>query len=72
MVWKNSKLKMTPDKYQAKHEGSWYNWTSGHVDTDDLRRKISKSIEPIYINGCQVFALRFNNGQEWTTKEGWK
>lgn len=63
---------MLPSKYQPKVGDSWYPWVSGNVDTSMLKMKQSHSGQPAYINGCQTYALKTDNGREWNVKEGWK
>lgn len=64
---------MIPSHFKPKFDSSWFPWVKGHVDGDMLRAKV-KSAEgkPTYVNGCEVFALRFENKAEWNVKDGWK
>lgn len=62
---------MAPSHVQHKKDGPWYPWTSGHIDSDQLRAaQVNK--QATYLNGCLTFGLKSVDGQEWTVESGWK
>lgn len=64
---------MLPKEFKHKKEDSrWNQWIAGPVDQTILRMKQRTcGGEPIIVNGVTVYAMRFENGQEWNVKEGW-
>lgn len=63
---------MTPKEFKPRFDGPWRPWINGHVDADMLRLKArSAEGKPTFVNGCEVYALRFENKTEWNVKEGW-
>lgn len=64
---------MIPSKVQHNPEGAWFPWMSGGISSEMFHMKLKEANgKPVYINGCLVFALRFENGQEWNTVSGFK
>lgn len=64
---------MAPTKFQPKLNGPWLPWANGSVDNTQLREKAKAANgQPVFINGCELFALRFENKTEWNVKDGWK
>jgi hypothetical protein len=61
---------MAPTKVMMKGGGPWWPWTSGSVDPAILKMR-QGSGDTCYVNGCQVHALKFEDGSIWTAKHGW-
>lgn len=63
---------MLPSQVQHKKGDQWWPWTSGSVEGDTLREKLRISNgDSVYVNGCVVYALKFQNGSIWSVKGGW-
>lgn len=64
---------MSPTHFRPKVGAAWAPWVSGSIDTDILRMKLKAANgQPTYVNGCEVYELKFSNGSEWSVKGGWK
>jgi len=64
---------MAPKAYQAVRDGPWRQWVSGPINSDMLRFKLKEANgEPIFLNGCETFAIRLDNEQVWNVIDGWK
>ncbi|MGH7970171.1 MAG: hypothetical protein ACREIC_15730 [Limisphaerales bacterium] len=64
---------MFPTQFKAKSNSAWQYWTSGAVDESLLKsRQAMANGQSVYINGCQVYTLKMEDGWEWNVLQGWK
>lgn len=64
---------MVPNQVQHKRDGTWYPWIAGHVSPDLLRMKVREAQgRPVYVNGCIVYSLKFEDSKIWSVNGGWE
>lgn len=61
---------MVPTQVMQKSGGPWWPWVSGSVDPATLQMRVGRG-SPCYVNGTQVYALKFEDGRVWTPANGW-